>query len=245
MTINRRALLQVTITAAAMLCLAAGANAQQAIPPVTAITGANLVGIDGEPAIQNAVVLIEGERIKQIGPAASVQIPAGAKTVPLNGKWLLPGLMNMHVHLSLNLPGATRLYNETDPQMILRMARNARLSLLSGVTTVRLVGERGGGQRFRLEGGDQSRRCDRAAHRDGRCDHRADRRPRLSRSRRSGCVGQGGTPADQAGRELDQDRDLGRHCRHARRHQGGADDRCGNVDDHRGGASQRGQGHRA
>ncbi len=146
MTINRRALLQVTITAAAMLCLAAGANAQQAAAPVTAITGANLVGIDGEPAIQNAVVLIEGERIKQIGPAASVQIPAGAKTVPLNGKWLLPGLMNMHVHFGLKLPGAAgaALANETDPQQVLRMAKNARLSLLSGVTTVRLTGEEHG-----------------------------------------------------------------------------------------------------
>ncbi len=52
--------------------------------------------------------------------------------------------MNMHVHLGLNLPGAARLVNETDPQMVLRMAKNARLSLLSGVTTIRSVGENNG-----------------------------------------------------------------------------------------------------
>jgi imidazolonepropionase-like amidohydrolase len=51
--------------------------------------------------------------------------------------------MNMHVHLGLKLPGAAgdSLTSETDVEEVLRMAGNARLSLLSGVTTLRLVGE--------------------------------------------------------------------------------------------------------
>jgi imidazolonepropionase-like amidohydrolase len=51
--------------------------------------------------------------------------------------------MNMHVHLGLKLPGAAgdSLATETDTEEVLRMAGNARQSLFSGVTTLRLVGE--------------------------------------------------------------------------------------------------------
>jgi imidazolonepropionase-like amidohydrolase len=61
----------------------------------------------------------------------------------MTGRWLVPGLMNMHVHLGLKLPGAAgnSLAAETDTEEVLRMAGNARLSLLAGVTTLRLVGE--------------------------------------------------------------------------------------------------------
>jgi imidazolonepropionase-like amidohydrolase len=120
------------------------ASAQSAsTPPVTALVGATVVATEGGPAINNAIVLITGERISQVGPAASVAIPPGAKIIPMTGKWLIPGLMNMHVHLGLKLPGAAgdSLALETDTEEVLRMAGNARLSLLSGVTTLRLVGE--------------------------------------------------------------------------------------------------------
>jgi imidazolonepropionase-like amidohydrolase len=117
-----------------------------AAPPsvrVTALVGGTVVAVDGGPAIQNATVLIAGERISQIGPADSTAIPAGAKIIPMTGRWLMPGLMNMHVHLGLKLPGAAgnSLATESDTEEVLRMAGNARLSLLSGVTTLRLVGE--------------------------------------------------------------------------------------------------------
>lgn len=112
-------------------------------PRVVALAGGTVVDVDGGPAIPNAVVLIEGERIKSIGPAASIAVPDGATVIPMNNRWLIPGLMNMHVHLGLKLPGAAgnSLINEKDAQQALRMAGNARLSLLAGTTTVRLVGE--------------------------------------------------------------------------------------------------------
>ena len=121
-----------------------GAMAQSAATPsVTALVGGTVVATDGGPAIENATVLITGERISRVGPAASTAIPPGAKIIPMTGKWLIPGLMNMHVHLGLKLPGAAgdSLALETDTEEVLRMAGNARLSLLSGVTTLRLVGE--------------------------------------------------------------------------------------------------------
>jgi imidazolonepropionase-like amidohydrolase len=108
-----------------------------------AIVGATVVDVTNGHSIPNAVLVIEGERITAVGPASAVTVPAGADVIHADGKWLLPGLMNMHVHLGLKLPGAAgdSLTNETDVEEVLRMAGNARLSLLSGVTTLRLVGE--------------------------------------------------------------------------------------------------------
>lgn len=111
--------------------------------PLVALVGGTLVDVDDGSSIVDAVVLIEGERIVRVGPAASMAVPERAQIVPMNGRWLIPGLMNMHVHLGLKLPGAAgaALALETDPQQVLRMAANARRSLLAGVTTVRLTGE--------------------------------------------------------------------------------------------------------
>jgi imidazolonepropionase-like amidohydrolase len=138
------------VAAALTLSTMAGAPiaaAQTTTPPstpmVTALVGGTVVATDGGPAIKNATVLISGERISQVGPAASIPIPSGARIIPMTGKWLIPGLMNMHVHLGLKLPGAAgdSLATETDTEEVLRMAGNARLTLFSGVTTLRLVGE--------------------------------------------------------------------------------------------------------
>ena len=109
----------------------------------TALVGGTVVDVDSGRETPDAIVLIRDDRIEQVGPRASVTLPAGTRLVSVQGKWLIPGLMNMHVHLGLKLPGAAgaALANETDPQEVLRMAGNARQSLLAGVTTVRLVGE--------------------------------------------------------------------------------------------------------
>ncbi|WP_375288910.1 amidohydrolase family protein, partial [Sphingomonas sp.] len=128
---------------AALAAVSGTAVAAQEATPVTALVGGNVVDIDTGATTRDAVVLVQGERILRVGPAASVPVPAGAKVVPMAGKWLVPGLMNMHVHFGLKLPGAegNALLNETDGEEALRMADNARRSLLAGVTTVRLTAE--------------------------------------------------------------------------------------------------------
>lgn len=141
-------------TATAVAFLLAATTAAEARPTAVftqatsnsgprALVGGSVVDVESGRVIPNAVVLIENDRIKAIGPANSVQVPAGVPVVPMNGKWLLPGLMNMHVHFGLKLPGAAgaALANETDAELALRMAENARRSLEAGVTTVRLIGE--------------------------------------------------------------------------------------------------------
>src|ERR1700733_908787 len=115
----------VAACAAALSAVAAqAAGATPASPAVTALVGGTVVAVDGGPAIKNATVLITGERIAQIGPADSTAVPPGAKIIPMTGRWLMPGLMNMHVHLGLKLPGAAgnSLAAETDTEEVLRMA---------------------------------------------------------------------------------------------------------------------------
>lgn len=108
-----------------------------------AITGVNVVNLDGGPPLRDAVVIVTGDRITAVGSRGSVAIPQGAEELQLQGKWLLPGLMNMHVHFGLVLPGKMMedAAHETDGGLALRMLANARKSLLAGTTTVRTPGE--------------------------------------------------------------------------------------------------------
>lgn len=110
----------------------------------TAIVGGTIVNLDGKAPLEDAVLLIEGERITAIGNAADVLIPENANVIDAKGAWLIPGLMNMHVHLGLVLPGKQKaaLANESDAALALRMAAAAREALQAGVTTIRLPGDK-------------------------------------------------------------------------------------------------------
>ena len=110
----------------------------------TVIVGGTVVDLEGKAPIENAVILVEGERIAAIGKAGNVKIPDGAEQIDTSGAWLIPGLMNMHVHLGLVLPGklTAELADESEAALALRMAMNARESLQAGVTTIRLTGDR-------------------------------------------------------------------------------------------------------
>lgn len=111
-------------------------------PPV-ALVGASLVDVVRGTTVPNAVVIINGDKITSAGPASSTPVPDGARVVKLDGQWLVPGLINTHVHLASALPGASPA-DDTNADIVLRMARAARLALESGVTTVRIVGSQGG-----------------------------------------------------------------------------------------------------
>ena len=118
-------------------------KASVALATTAAIVGGNLVNLDGKNALLDSVILLEGDRISQIGERGSLIVPDTAEVINVDGKWLVPGLMNMHVHLGLVLPGkqAAELANETDAALALRMAAAARQSLHVGVTTIRLPGD--------------------------------------------------------------------------------------------------------
>src|ERR1700679_4308332 len=100
--IRARAILRPRAAALAVAALSAAvavsARAESGNAASIALVGATVVGSDSGREIANAVVLISADRIVKVGPADSTPIPEGAKRVALTGKWLIPGLMNMHVH---------------------------------------------------------------------------------------------------------------------------------------------------
>jgi Tol biopolymer transport system component/imidazolonepropionase-like amidohydrolase len=64
-----------------------------------AYTGARIVTMKGDEVLEAGTIVVTDDRIAAIGPAGSVTIPAGAKTVDLSGKTVIPGLFDEHAHL--------------------------------------------------------------------------------------------------------------------------------------------------
>ena len=127
-----------------LFCVLLCATANAAEPSATiALVGATVLDLDGGKPLHDAVVLVDGEKIVAIGNADEIPVAPGTEVVDLTGTWLIPGLMNMHVHLGLVLPGKMEaaLANETEGELTLRMAQAARETLQAGVTTIRLPGD--------------------------------------------------------------------------------------------------------
>ncbi|HWL85224.1 MAG TPA: amidohydrolase family protein [Polyangiaceae bacterium] len=76
---------------------------------VVALVGAQLVDGTGRPPVKDAVVVYDGEKILAAGPRASTPVPAGATSVDVSGKTVLPGLWDMHAHFEQVEQGATYL----------------------------------------------------------------------------------------------------------------------------------------
>jgi imidazolonepropionase-like amidohydrolase len=127
-----------TLLAAALLCTAATASAETVV-----VTADRMVDVLGGKVVEEPVVVITGGRIASVvgrGGARPV-IPAGAKRIDLPGKTLLPGLIDMHVHLDSPADiGGYRGLEYTDSFWAMTAVGNARAMLDAGFTTVRNVG---------------------------------------------------------------------------------------------------------
>jgi len=109
---------------------------------VTVLRAARMLDVASGKIRTPGLVVVEGNHIRDVSPAVP---PENAVVVDLGDATLLPGLMDMHVHL-MDEPGADwirqRAY-ETPAVWTLRAARNARLALQNGFTTVRDLGSSG------------------------------------------------------------------------------------------------------
>ncbi|HEX9158220.1 MAG TPA: amidohydrolase family protein [Syntrophales bacterium] len=108
-----------------------------------AITGVKIIDGTGGAPIPDGIVIIEAGRITKVGTRAAVTIPAGTGVLEAAGKFLLPGLIDAHVHLEeVGLSDVGELPAGWDsPERLKELALiNARLDLLGGVTTVRDLG---------------------------------------------------------------------------------------------------------
>jgi imidazolonepropionase-like amidohydrolase len=111
---------------------------------VLALTAERMIEVRSGRVVRDAVVVVDGERIVAAGPRATVTVPAGARVVELGNRTLLPGLFDMHVHLS---SGSTRpkkfaqFFFDSAVDSALRAADNARATLAVGFTSVRSAGD--------------------------------------------------------------------------------------------------------
>jgi imidazolonepropionase-like amidohydrolase len=110
---------------------------QAQAPETTAVRAGKLFDPKSGQMLNNQVVLIQGQKITQVGPAASVTIPAGARVVDLSRATVLPGLIDGHVHL-------TDAVGNLQHQMMVAY-HWATASLNAGYTTQVAMGSHGGG----------------------------------------------------------------------------------------------------
>jgi imidazolonepropionase-like amidohydrolase len=112
-----------------------------------AVVARRLIVGDGSPPIENAILHIREDRVAAVGDRSKVAISPDVEVMDLGDETLLPGLIDTHNHPSLKpigfeasdyIPGQ---FYDPDARVTARALRNMRVDLLSGVTTVRCVGE--------------------------------------------------------------------------------------------------------
>ena len=117
-----------------------------AAPPDAVIVGCHVVDGVSDTPLRDAALWISDGRIRQVGPRNEVCAagPADCPIVDLGGAYVTAGLLNMHTHFSLSLPGpgGDRVRTLSSHALALYMASGARRTVLGGTTTVRCVAEK-------------------------------------------------------------------------------------------------------
>src|ERR671914_849603 len=132
----RRAMKPIALSRASALVVAAlsftgstlpaqNTGARGAAPAVVAFVNVNVLPMDRERVLEGQTVIVRDGRIASIGPAASARVPTGALRVDGRGKYLMPGLAEMHAHI----PGVQA------PEQVVRDIFT--LYVANGITTIR------------------------------------------------------------------------------------------------------------
>ncbi len=121
-------------------CVGSMALPSPAVAQTIVVKAARLIDGRGGPPLEPAMVRIAGERIVEV--ASTLAVPAGATVIDLGGATLLPGLIDLHTHLTDrdDVHWESALTTTTPPEAALWGARNARVTLMAGFTTCRDMG---------------------------------------------------------------------------------------------------------
>lgn len=108
-----------------------------------AIVGGQLIDGTGAAPIPNGLVLIEDGRIAYAGPADGKKVPGNAEVIDAGGASVLPGLMDVHVHISLSAPSdlVREVIARPVGEAAFEVARNLADTVAAGVTTIRTVSD--------------------------------------------------------------------------------------------------------
>ena len=111
---------------------------------ITLIKSSRIFDSKGDVSIENGALLIEDDQIVQVGSEKDIKVPEGATATEFKYEdaTVLPGLVDCHVHL-IGIPdgrAGDEVAVESDEVLTLQAARNARIHLYSGVTTIRDCG---------------------------------------------------------------------------------------------------------
>jgi imidazolonepropionase-like amidohydrolase len=108
----------IVLSCSLLLCCATQSTSRE-MGEIVAFVGVNVVPMDSERVEMNQTVIVREGRIAKLGPSPRIEIPENAFVIDGAGKYLMPGLADMHVHLAGEFPEMLSLY------------------LANGVTTVR------------------------------------------------------------------------------------------------------------
>ncbi|MEX2123136.1 MAG: amidohydrolase family protein [Woeseia sp.] len=111
--------------------------------PVLVLRGGTIIdGTDADP-IRNGVLVIQGDRIVSVGSRGQVKLPQEEhRVIDVSGSYLIPGLIDLHVHLAGYWKTDDVLFGDSDATAAIRGTRKLAALLDGGITTIRDVGTR-------------------------------------------------------------------------------------------------------